>query len=52
VDVEALELLVDELVKRRGHIRRLIDEFRQSSRAPFPHWTEAVAVTGMGRREA
>jgi hypothetical protein len=47
-DVEALEQLVEGLVKRRGVIRRLISEFRRCSRAPFPNWVERTAVSGTG----
>jgi hypothetical protein len=47
-DVDALEQLIEGLVKRRSHIRRLIDEFRRCSRAPFPHWVESVAISGKG----
>jgi hypothetical protein len=37
-DVTAIEALVEQLVKRRGRVRELIDGFRESSRAPFPNW--------------
>jgi hypothetical protein len=37
-DVTAIEELVEQLVRRRGRVRELIDEFRESSRAPFPNW--------------
>jgi len=40
-----LELLVDELSKRKKKIRRLIDDFRRSSRMPFPHWRERESCT-------
>jgi hypothetical protein len=50
-DVEGLERLVEGLVKRRSHIRRLIDDFRRCSRAPFPNWVEQVAVTPRGMLE-
>ncbi len=44
-DVDALERLVDTLLKRRTRVRALITEFRNSSRLPFPNWTaEATAV--------
>ena len=36
----ALEGIVDELFRRRNRIRDLIDEFRCSSRNPFPYWNE------------
>lgn len=37
-DVSALEALVEQLLKRRSRVRELVDEFRESSRAPFPNW--------------
>ena len=39
-DSGALRGLVDSLFRRRGMIRQLIDEFRCSSRNPFPNWKE------------
>jgi hypothetical protein len=45
-DFEALEKLVESLVKRRGRVRALITEFRNSSRQPFPYWTAAGMVVG------
>jgi len=43
-DVDGLEKLVQLLVKRRGRIRALIEDFRRSTRMPFPQWTAGVAV--------
>jgi hypothetical protein len=40
-EVAALERLVDQLIARRGRVRELIGEFRESDRAPFPKWMEA-----------
>ncbi|HZD47633.1 MAG TPA: HipA family kinase, partial [Silvibacterium sp.] len=37
-DLMGMESLVEELVRRRGRVRELISEFRESSRAPFPNW--------------
>lgn len=37
-DVSAIEVLVEQLMKRRGRVRELIDGFRESSRRPFPNW--------------
>jgi hypothetical protein len=37
-DVSAIEALVEQLLKRRGRVRELIDSFRESSREPFPNW--------------
>jgi hypothetical protein len=39
-DWDALEKLVDGLVKRRTVVRQLITEFRHSSRQPFPNWKD------------
>jgi HipA-like C-terminal domain len=37
-DVVALERLVDRLINRKGRVRELITEFRESSANPFPRW--------------
>lgn len=37
-DFELLERLVQELQRRQGRIRELIDGFRRSDRQPFPMW--------------
>lgn len=39
-DSQELERLLDALFRRRNLIRDLIDEFRCSSRNPFPNWSE------------
>jgi hypothetical protein len=39
-DEDGLQLLVQALDKRRKRVRRLIEEFRKSSRSPFPNWQE------------
>lgn len=39
-DRGALERVVESLYQRRQMIRALITSFRQSSRNPFPNWTE------------
>lgn len=41
-DRAGLERLTEQLAKRRGTIRKLIGEFRDSSRNPFPNWSKAV----------
>lgn len=41
-DAAALEALVEQLMKRRARVRELIDEFRESSREPFPNWGRAA----------
>jgi hypothetical protein len=45
-DFDALERLVEALVKRRARVRPLITEFRNSSRQPFPQWTASGVVVG------
>jgi hypothetical protein len=45
-DADGLEKLISDLVKRRAQIRRLIEEFRNSSRAPFPLWTAMTVAVG------
>jgi hypothetical protein len=37
-DLSVLELLVEQLLARRSRVRELIDQFRDSSRRPFPNW--------------
>jgi hypothetical protein len=41
-DHEGLETLILELDRRRKRVRKLIDEFRKSTRNPFPNWREAA----------
>jgi hypothetical protein len=45
-DIDALERLVETLVKRRARVRSLITEFRNCSRQPFPNWMGAGIVMG------
>lgn len=45
-DDQALERLVSELFKRRSRVRGLIDEFKRSSRSPFPLWTRVPVAMG------
>ena len=45
-DVSTLEALVEELVKRQGRVRELIDGFRESARAPFPNWGNKAEKAG------
>ena len=42
-DRDDLDRLVEALHQRRGAIRKLITEFRSSSRNPFPNWRESPA---------
>jgi hypothetical protein len=37
-DIRELDELVEKLMSGRWRVRELIDQFRQSSRVPFPHW--------------
>jgi hypothetical protein len=46
-DRTGLERLVETLCRRRPTIRKLIDEFRRSSRNPFPNWRESLADSAM-----
>jgi len=41
-DWEALGKLVETLYQRRTKVPELIDEFRKSSRSPFPNWMAAA----------
>jgi hypothetical protein len=46
-DRDGLDRLVRALHQRRGAIRKLITEFRRSSRNPFPNWRESLADSVM-----
>ena len=46
-DRDGLNRLVEVLHHRRGAIRKLITEFRRSSRNPFPNWRESPADSAM-----
>ena len=46
-DRDGLDRLVEALHHRRGAIRKLIAEFRRSSRNPFPNWRESPADSAM-----
>ena len=46
-DRVGLERLVETLCHRRPTIRKLIGEFRRSSRNPFPNWRESPADSAM-----
>lgn len=43
-DRARLEELVSELARRRRLIRKLIKEFRDSTRNPFPNWKDSVQL--------
>ena len=38
---DELQPLLDRLLERRGIVRQLVEDFRTSSRNPFPNWTTA-----------
>lgn len=44
-DMDELERLVAELMKRRARVRELITAFRDSTRQPFPNWKEPSAIS-------
>ncbi|MGB7148041.1 MAG: hypothetical protein WBD45_02760 [Terriglobales bacterium] len=46
-DRDGLNRLVEALHHRRRVIRNLINEFRRSSRSPFPNWRESFADSAM-----
>jgi hypothetical protein len=50
---DSLEKLVRTLIQRRGIVRDLIDEFRESARNPFPKWqSEGAAARPFSRSES
>jgi hypothetical protein len=51
-DREGLEKLVETLHHRRAKIRRLIEEFRRSSRNPFPNWRDSTADSAVALASA
>jgi hypothetical protein len=44
-DLGEMEALVEKLLRRRGRIRALIEEFAESDRRPFPLWTGTHSKT-------
>lgn len=46
-DWEAMEKLVQTLMKRRSRVRELIRAFKESSRQPFPAWSEKTMAVRM-----
>jgi len=46
-DRPSLERVVEELSNRRGIIRKLISEFRKSTRDPFPNWRASHAFADL-----
>lgn len=51
---EELDRLLESLLKRRRRVRELIDEFRKSSRNPFPQWggTDSAPAAAIETRVA
>lgn len=41
-DWDALETMLDGLLRRRARVRKLVAEFASSSRLPFPKWSSLV----------
>ncbi len=39
-----MERLIERLIARRSRVRELIEDFRRSSREPFPNWRKAARV--------
>ncbi len=42
---DELQRLLDRLLERRGMVRQLVEDFRASSRNPFPNWTMGRPAT-------
>ena len=51
-DTHGLRRLIEELYERRSTIRTLIEDFRQSSRNPFPNWAVTKSRTLRNLRPA
>lgn len=49
-DSEAMERLVESLLRRRSQVRELIRQFKDSSSQPFPNWTEKRSSSSSPRR--
>jgi len=47
-----LECLLHRLLERRGIVRQLIEDFRTSSRNPFPNWTMTGAIPSVATATA
>jgi len=47
-----LECLLHLLLERRGIVRQLIEDFRTSSRSPFPNWTMTAAIPSVATATA
>jgi hypothetical protein len=44
-DWDQMGRLVETLIRRRERVRELIEDFRKSSRNPFPNWRQATALS-------
>jgi hypothetical protein len=43
-DMNTMELLLQQMLRRRGRVRELIASFRDSNREPFPMWETKASV--------
>ncbi len=43
-DLSTIERLMEQMLKRRGRVRELIESFRDSDREPFPNWGAAKSI--------
>jgi hypothetical protein len=43
-DVSEMEQLIEKLLARRGRVRELIVQFRESARRPMPKWGGVVGM--------
>jgi hypothetical protein len=43
-DMNAMERLLEQMLRRRGRVRELIASFRDSNRQPFPMWETRASV--------
>jgi hypothetical protein len=44
-DMNTMEQLLQQMLRRRGRVRELIGSFRDSNREPFPMWEKRTSVT-------
>jgi hypothetical protein len=49
---DELQRFLDCLVGRRSKVRQLIEDFRTSSRNPFPNWATATSPPATEQRSA
>jgi hypothetical protein len=43
-DMNTIELLLQQMLRRRGRVRELIGSFRDSNREPFPMWETKASI--------